>query len=443
MRSPRFNIATVIFTAAIVIATTLVTILLRNPATHSNLEDPEFYDRTELAYLDRQYLYAGYGQGEALVAAGADPHDVGQTLYIRAGCIGCHGAFAQGATVGSSLWEVDRNEFSDFVRDVREGPSGMPAYPEASLSEDDLSLILAYIERAPIDAAALGVTTTTTTRPPPPPVTTTILAGGTTTTLAGGTTVPSDSTTTTVPLAADLELVAPATDAIVVDGDPSDWEGIEGLSLTLEPIVGEEAPPLEATVKVAHDDTFVYVLFTVDDDFNWSEIDPHFAGAPAVMWAIDEPAGPHMGGDDPTGHPALGMVDIWYWRLDCPIGVEQGGAVHGPGNGDPGNDGTCNLDDEWASDPETHDDDLGDGAENSLLGVFTHSNPVEDADGTWYFEIRRPLQTGDALDAQFTIGATNRLALAYWNPDAGQNGWGRRDHVQSSNHGWISVVLAE
>ena len=136
------------------------------------------------------------------------------------------------------------------------------------------------------------------------------------------------------------------------------------------------------------------------------------------------------------------MVDIWYWRLDCPIGVEQGGAVSGPGTGDPGNDAACNFDDEWATDPETHDDDVGPGAENSLLGVFSHSNPVEDGDGTWYFEMRRPLQTGDPMDAQFVVGETTRLALAYWDPDAGQNGWGRRNHVQSSNQGWIDVVLA-
>jgi hypothetical protein len=320
----------------------------------------------------------------------------------------------------------------------------MPAYPDVSLSEEDLSLIFAYIERAPQEADALGVTTTTTTSAPllpPPTTTTTVLAGGSTTTTVEGT-GPPESTTTTVPSVTPLELVAPAVAGIAVDGDPSDWDDIEGVSLTLEAIVGEDAPPHDATIKVAHDDTYVYVLFTVDDDFNWSEIDPHFAGAPAVMWPIEAAAGPHMGGEDPSGHPSLGWVDIWYWRLDCPIGVEQGGAVHGPGNGDPGNDGTCNFDDEWASDPENHDDDVGEGSENSLLGVFSHTNPVEDADGTWYFEMRRPLQTGDPLDAQFAIGESSRLALAYWDPDAGQNGWGRRDHVQSSNAGWIEVVFA-
>jgi len=196
-------------------------------------------------------------------------------------------------------------------------------------------------------------------------------------------------------------------------------------------------------VKVAHDGTHIYVLFTVDDDYDWSDVDPHYSGAPAVMWAIEPPAGPHMGGEDPTGLPGLGLVDIWYWRLECPLGVESGGAVSGPGSGDPGEDDECGLDDEYAADPETVEDDSGSGAENSLLGMFGHTVAVNDSEGTWFFEYSRPLQTGDLLDAQFTPGATVRLALAYWDPDAGQNGWGRRDHVQSSNQGWIDVELAD
>jgi hypothetical protein len=195
-------------------------------------------------------------------------------------------------------------------------------------------------------------------------------------------------------------------------------------------------------VKVAHDGSNIYVLFTVDDDFNWSEIDPHFAGAPAIMWAIEGVAGPHMGGADPTGLPGLGLVDIWNWRLDCPMGVEQGGSVSGPGAGDPGNDDACNLDDEWASDPLNTGDDNASPSENSLLGVFSHTNPVEDEVGTWFFEVRRPLQTGDPLDAQFSPGQSAQLALAYWDPDAGENGWGSREHVQSSNKGWIKVFLS-
>lgn len=435
MRLPRFNIASVIFVVAIIVAVTLVTVLLRNPATHANLEDPGFYDRTELAYLGRDYVYLGYGEG-ALLEEGTDPRELGQSLYVRAGCIGCHGSYAEGAIVAGTLWDIDQEEVADFFRVVRDGPEGMPAYPESVLAESDLSLILEFLTTAPADAAALGIDTTTTTRPPPPPTTTTEAPPTPGTTSAPG-------ATTTLPPVPALALEAPAVTEIVVDGDASDWDGIPGIDVTLEEIEGESVEPRDASVRVAYDDSFIYVLYTVEDDFNWSSLDPHFAGAPAVMWAVEASAGPHMGGEDPSGEPGLGLVDIWYWRLECPIGEEAGGSIHGPGGGNPGNDATCNLDDEWATDPETNEDDDGDGAENSLLGVFSHSNPVEDGAGTWFFEIRRPLQTGDAQDAQFVAGGTGLLAMAYWDPDAGDNGWGRRDHVQSSSQGWIEVSLVE
>ena len=45
--------------------------------------------------------------------------------------------------------------------------------------------------------------------------------------------------------------------------------------------------------------------------------------------------------------------------------------------------------------------------ENSLLGVWNHTNPVEDGEGSWIFEIRRPLQTGDENDAQLEVGGAS------------------------------------
>jgi hypothetical protein len=441
----RLNIANVIFVTALVLATALVIVILRNPATRANLEDPEFYDRTELALLDRDYVYTGYGDWEGVLAAGGDPVEVGRILYVRAGCVGCHGIFAQGATVGGELWEIEGEDIEDFHRDLRDGPAGMPAYPADLLTEDEVDSILTFLAAAPAEAAVAGVTTTTTTRPPivtttaPPVTTTTTTAGdGTGTTTAGG---DSTTTTTTVPVSTNRTLAAPRVEPLTIDGDPSDWDGIPELGMTLYPTIGESADEHDATLRVAHDGEFIYVLFTVDDDYNWSEIDPRFAGAPSVMFPIEPTAGAHMGGEDPSGLPSLGLVDIWYWRLECPIGAPAGGSVNEQGSGKAGNDAACNLDDEWASEPEEVDDDDDAASENSLLGAFGHSNPVDDGDGTWYFEFRRPLQTGDPLDAQFSPGAVAKFALAYWDPDAGQAGWGRRDHIQSSDDGWIDVTL--
>ncbi|HEY5650462.1 MAG TPA: ethylbenzene dehydrogenase-related protein [Acidimicrobiia bacterium] len=247
-----------------------------------------------------------------------------------------------------------------------------------------------------------------------------------------------------VATAATMSVQAPIA-AITVDGDASDWDGIDGLDMTLTEITGETVESQDATVKVAHDGEFLYMLFAVPDDYDFVLEDHRFSPAVGVMWAIDAGAGPGMGATDDAPHTSLGMVDIWHWELDCAAGEEQGGRVHGAGDGNPlGNDGTCNMDDEYSTDPEAREDDGSAdeaGAENSLLGVWTHSNPVEGEDGIWYFEMSRPLQTGDSQDAQFTVGDVALLALAYWDPDFGPEGWDDATHVVSAVEGWIAVSL--
>ena len=230
---------------------------------------------------------------------------------------------------------------------------------------------------------------------------------------------------------------------ITVDGDTSDWADIESLGLTLEAIEEGDVESKDATVKVAHDDQAIYVLFEVTDDYNWSPDDAHLSGAAAVLWAIDEAAGPHMGAEEPETGTSLGTVDLWHWELDCAAGTQSGGSVSDPGEGaDLGDDGACNLDDEWAATPPEREDDQASGAENSLLGVWSHTSPTDDSEGTWAFEISRPLVTGDEQDAQFAAGETALLALAYWDLDNTPEGWGDDEHVQSGNQGWIEVTLA-
>ena len=230
--------------------------------------------------------------------------------------------------------------------------------------------------------------------------------------------------------------------SITVDGDPADWANVPGLDLTLEPIetIDEDVATVPATIQVAHDDTNIYVLFSVHDDYDWVPDDAHLSGAAAIMFAVDAAAGPHMGSGEDVGIPSLGTADIWHWELECPAGTEAGGAVNGPGEGnDPGNDSGCNLDDEWATDAYTREDDNGPGAENSILGVWSHTASTAGVDGTWHFEFSRPLQTGDAQDAQFEKGGTALLAVAYWDPDVSPEGWEGDTHVQSSEDGWIEL----
>ncbi len=298
--------------------------------------------------------------------------------------------------------------------------------------------VLALIVASCNSGDSIDTTTTATAVP------TTIV---TNVTDAPATTQPADTTDTTEEAPSSepalRSLVAPVA-TITVDGDPSDWGVVPGLALTLEPIIAEMDEGLEnkdVTFKMAYDDENVYALFTVDDDYDWNPDDNKLSAALAVMFPVDT-GGPHMGADDEEGETSTGMVDIWHWELDCATGVDSGGAVNPPGDGkDPGNDSVCNFDDEWATDAETREDDNAAGAENTLLGVWKHSNPTAGTPGVWYFEMSRPLQTGDSQDAQFTAGESTLLALAYWDPDLGPDGWHDDSHVQSSNQEWIQVDL--
>ena len=112
-----------------------------------------------------------------------------------------------------------------------------------------------------------------------------------------------------------------------------------------------------------------------------------------------------MGVEEKDLETSLGVVDIWHWELDCGPGEMTGGGDRGSGD-----DPECNFDDEYAPNPEDREDDGGGDTpnnptgENSLSGVWKHTAAAAGGDGTWIFEMSRPLQTGDTQDAQFASG---------------------------------------
>lgn len=275
---------------------------------------------------------------------------------------------------------------------------------------------------------------------------------------ASATTAPTDAptaTTTAEPTGTgdgDAITLDAATATITVDGDNADWADIAGATVTLEqfeipPGVDWDAPgvvdPIDVTVKVATDDSNIYVLFEVPDDYDFDPADHNFSASPNVMFLIDAAAGAHMGAGDDDFEEGLGMVDLWHWELDCDTTVTSGGGDVGSGD-----DPDCNLDDEFSTDPETREDDGGGdtpnaAAENSLAGVWSHTNSAGGigAAGTWIFEMSRPLQTGDPEDAQFAAGGIAKMALAYFDADESLEGWTDTGHVQSAGSGWIEVAL--
>jgi len=247
-----------------------------------------------------------------------------------------------------------------------------------------------------------------------------------------------------------------ASATIAVDGDDADWSAIEGATVKLEQLRLENIDPSQAadiefgpldpvdvTFKVANDDKNIYVLLEVPGDFDYVPADHNLSASVAVMFRVDEPAAPHMGAEEPDIDKSLGIVDIWHWELDCGPGAVSGGKGI-PGGDDP----ACNLDDEYATTPESREDDGGGdtdnpAAENSLTGVWEHTGRASGAGaaGTWIFEFSRPLQTGDPQDGQFASGSTAYVALAFFDPNEGPDGWSDAGHLQSAYNGWIEVML--
>ena len=231
--------------------------------------------------------------------------------------------------------------------------------------------------------------------------------------------------------------------SITVDGKTGDWASVPAQTVKLEqikPAAGLDFKPLpavNASVKVAVDSERLYVLLEVPDDFDYTPSDAHLSSAVAVMFRIDPPAPPHMGTKEEDQKTSLGMVDIWHWELDCAPGA-MSGQVSG---GTSGNDAGCNFDDEYATTPEDREDDA---KENSLAGVWEHTGRAggNGTAGTWIFEMSRRLSTGESQDAQFTLGGTVYMALAYWDADEEPGkGWSDAGHLTSANVEWIEVKL--
>jgi hypothetical protein len=244
---------------------------------------------------------------------------------------------------------------------------------------------------------------------------------------------------------------------ITIDGDASDWADVEATVLTLEQLDLSLLPPgqadeidfglldpIDVQFKVANDADNIYMLVEVPTAYDYGgSADLHkFSPALAVQSKIVPEAAAHMGSPEDDLFVSLGMVDIWHWELDCGPGELSGGqGVTGTGN-----DEACNFDDEYSTTPEKREDD-GDGddpndaAENSLVGSWSHSAAEVGGDGTWVFEMARPLQTGDPQDAQWESGGNAELVLAWWDPNETEEGWTDAGHLTNAYDGWITVNL--
>jgi hypothetical protein len=245
-----------------------------------------------------------------------------------------------------------------------------------------------------------------------------------------------------------------ASATITIDGDASDWEGIERTTVELEQIDLDEIPseqaeeidfgavdPIDVQMAVANDADNIYILVEVPTPYDYVADDHGLSPAIAVEAPIVPEGSVHMGAEEEDLFVSTGMVDIWHWELDCGPGELSGG--QGVAGGD---DESCNLDDEYATTPEMREDDGGgdepnEAAENSLAGSWSHSAAELGGDGVWTFEFARPLNTGDPQDAQFEAGGEARLVLAWWDPRESSEGWSDAGHLTNAESGWVEVTL--
>jgi hypothetical protein len=220
-------------------------------------------------------------------------------------------------------------------------------------------------------------------------------------------------------VSADVQLTAVKHTGITIDGLIGDWDGVPGTTITMiQPMSTDNRMVDGLELRVAYDDANIYVLAIISDDFDYNVTHHHNSAALAVLFAVDEAATPEMGG-------GAGYVDIWHWELDTGPGVVAGFNLLS------GNDPVGNLDDEYAlSIFDRHDDATA----NELYGSWSHTDmSAVGADGEWIFEMKRSLTTSDTLkqDAQFVIGETAKLSIAYWDADeTGEPG---------VLHGWTAV----
>jgi hypothetical protein len=243
---------------------------------------------------------------------------------------------------------------------------------------------------------------------------------------------------------------------IIIDGDAADWADVEPTTVSLvqldlgllppeqaAEIEFGELAPVDVAFRVANDADNIYMLVEVPGAYNYVADDHNLSPALAVQAKMVPEASTHMGSEEADLFVSTGSVDMWHWELDCGPGEISGSQ---PIEGKPAGDDACNFDDEVSLTPEMRWDDGGgdepnDTAENSLVGSWSHTAAEIGGDGTWIFEMARPLQTGDAEDAQFEAGGAAELVLAWWDGTETAEGWTDAGHLTNAYDGWITVNL--
>jgi mono/diheme cytochrome c family protein len=100
--------------------------------------------------LVRAFGPVAFAAGLLLTCGGAlaASAEKGKAAYTQHGCWQCHGTQGQGAVTGPKL-APDPMPIETFTQFVRTSNGAMPPYPEAVLSNDELSDIHGYLQTIP------------------------------------------------------------------------------------------------------------------------------------------------------------------------------------------------------------------------------------------------------------------------------------------------------
>lgn len=259
---------------------------------------------------------------------------------------------------------------------------------------------------------------------------------------------------------------SPTAKAPVLDGDLSDWSGVEGIEAPITAALGVTPYQYgDLSIKCVYDDTRIYFAFEVPGAFRFDSEDDHKCAAISTMMKMGPDAEYfNMGGcpNAMAGCNADGTipsecdsykVDVGgHWELKT---TEQGVAYPINVADGTGNDPVANKDDEIAVSPYCRLDDGGPDAGNEWEAAWLHTSPQApevspninfdaDATGSYVFEMSRLLQTkSPATDAQLEAGGTYGFGVAYWDPfQIEETGWTKVGHfVTGCSQNWINLVL--
>ncbi len=129
----------------LMLALSLLTIVVRSPYTHSNLDlgfDP-LYSRSVQMLVGAPVPFTGDGMP---VAPSSDPVQLGRQLFVTEGCAGCHGLDGRGGVIGPSIVGT---KAAKLRSKTLAGPKGMPAYAPGALTDADLAAIAAFLNATP------------------------------------------------------------------------------------------------------------------------------------------------------------------------------------------------------------------------------------------------------------------------------------------------------